>query len=289
MQVQPSQKAITMSNVNSTLVALMGSAASGLADAVKVGKRLESEIFATIVSVTAVSAYRVGRAMLQGATAEEKDKKWGNAFTEFQNHFIAAGNAPFRESDGLAEFKVIEAHIRKSNKAVKEGGDAIPTPYGMVKGYLQACREQKLTKKEHAIAEVQSVSRKLHEDAYTNHADVMRELAGMESLAAIAQKWQEFVTTNYGTSYLSIKARLSAGKASAAKSDDQKLQAAIDLIAGLTDAGELNAIIKKLQARADEMTAAPVAALIAVGAAPAANTDDGVPESDAAYTDRVAA
>lgn len=275
-----------MSNVAQNLVALMNVASAGLSDAVKVGKKLESEIFATILSVTTVSAYRVGNAINQGATAEEKDKKWAHAFAEFQNHFIAAGNAVFRDSEGLQEFRNIKTAIRK--------GEAVSGT--LVRAYIGACREGKLTKKEHAIAEVQAISKKLHEDVAKNHPDMFVTLAAIEELADMAAAWDKFVRENYAGSYIALKAALSGGGAgSAAKTEQQKLDAAVKLLTDLTDAAELTAIIGKLNARLNEMTGVSAAALATMAAKdakpvlPGQDADNDTVESDAAYTDRVAA
>lgn len=249
-----------MSNVNSVLVALMTAGASGLAEAVKIGRKLEGEIFASAVTVSAVAAYRVGRAIVQGETAEEKERKYSNAFAEFQNHYVAQGNHVFRDSEGMQEFKNIKSALRK--------GETVGGP--LVRAYVAACRTAKLSAKEHGIAEVQRFSKKIFDDSFANHSDTLREIANLEDLAAIVARWDRHVKENYGTTYMALKAYFSAGAKPGAQKD--KVADATKLLLDLTDVAELTAIIQKLQKRADEMSAVSVSAVAAAN--PGRKTDE---------------
>jgi hypothetical protein len=269
---------------NGILLALMSAASQGLGEASEKGKKLETAIYSSTLLVSSIAAYRVGRAIAQGATAEEKEKKWSNAFTEFQKHFIAEGNNVWRDSEELPEFKAIKTTIRKKE----------PVNGTQVNGYIGRCRELKLTKKEHGIAEVQSLSKKLFTDVQDNHAHILTELAALDSLAAVAKRWQEFVEANYPTTYYSLKVALSGGGTGKGQTEAEKVKKAVDLLADLTDADQLAEIVARLQRRIDEMTEASVEAIAqmtpkAIILPGQANDEDGVPESDAAYTDRVAA
>jgi hypothetical protein len=253
-----------MSNVNGTLNALMAAAAQGLGESMSQGKKLEVSIYSSTLLVSAVAAYRVGRALAQGATAEEKEKKWSNANAEFQKHFIAQGNAVFRDSDGLDEFKAIQKTLRK--KEVVNGTQ--------VNGYIARCRELKLTKKEHAPAEVQTLSKKLFQDVQDNHPAILTELAALETMAEVATKWAEFVGENYPSTYYSLKVALSAGGTGKSTTEAEKVKKAVDLLESLTDADALTAIVAKLQSRIDEMTQASVEALAQMTPAPIVNRDE---------------
>lgn len=252
-----------MSNANGTLNALMGAAALGLGQATKDGKKLETSIYSCTLLVSSVAAFRIGMAIKNGATAEEKEKKWSNAYAEFQKHLIASGVPVFRESEGLDEFKAIEKTLRK-----KETVNGV-----QVNGYIGRCKELKLTKKEHAPAEVQSLSKKLFEDVKDNHPEMLTKLAGLDSMAEIAKVWAEFIGDNYPSTYYSLKAALNGGGTGKGQTEEQKIKKAVDMLADLTDADMLTDIVKRLQSRIDEMTAASIEALAQMQPAPIVNRD----------------
>jgi hypothetical protein len=251
-----------MSNVNATLSAIVSAGVSALAAAVKTSHKLDGEIYGSALTVAAVAAYRMGREWAKGETAEEKVNKFPNAFAEFQNHYIAAGNAVFRDSEDLQEFRNIKSAIRKK--------EAVGGP--LVRAYTAAAKAAGLTKKEHAIAEVSRFAKKIFEDVRVNHAGLVRDMAASEDVAAVLTMWETHCKSTYGATVYALKAYFQAEKGDGEKADP--IKAAVKKLTELTDVAELTAIIAALQSRADELTSVSVAALTAVKAeAPAADND----------------
>lgn len=251
-----------MSNVNATLTAIISAGVTGLAAAVKTSHKLDGEIYGSALTVAAVAAYRMGREWSKGETAEEKVNKFPNAFAEFQNHYIAAGNAVFRDSDELQEFRNIKSAIRKK--------EAVGGP--LVRAYTAAAKAAGLTKKEHAIAEVSRHAKKIFEDVRVNHPGLVRDMAASEDVAAVLTMWEQHCKSTYGATVYALKAYFATEKDGAEKADP--IKAAVKKLTELTDVAELTAIIKALQERADELTSVSVASLAAVGAKPAAAPAD---------------
>jgi hypothetical protein len=246
-----------MSNVNSVLVAIMNAGVTDLAKAVKTSRTLDGLIYSSAAMISAVAAYRIGRAWNLGETAEVKETKFSNALTEFQMHYITAGNPVWRESEDLPEFKAVAREAgRKEVDKIKLGA--------AVRAYAAACKAAKLTKKEHAIAEVQRFAKKIVDDAAANHAGFMKEIAAKENVQEILEVWKEFVAKHYGTSIYSLAAYFKApAKVKAPGAPVDIMSESIDNLLKLTSVEEIAAMIKKLQARKDELEAASIAAIAA--------------------------
>jgi hypothetical protein len=257
-----------MSNVNSVLVAVMSAGVTALAAAVKTSHKLDGQIYGSAATISAVAAYRIGKAWNLGETADVKETKFSNAMREFQNHYIAAGNAVWRDSDELPEFKAVtrEANRKEVNKI--ELGNK-------VRAYEAAVKAAKLTKKEHAIAEVQRFAKKIVDHAATNHADFLKELGRKENVAEIIQVWSEFVAKEYGTTVYALAANFKApAKTKPPGEAVDVMESAVTKLLELTSVEELAAMIKRLQARKDELEGASIAALAIVNAGKAAETAD---------------
>lgn len=253
-----------MSNVNSTLAALVSTGVAALAAAVKTSHKLDGEIYGSALTVSAIAAYRMGREWAKGETAEEKVNKFPNALAEFQNHYIAAGNAVFRDSKDLPEFKNIERALRRK--------EAVGGP--LVRAYTAAAKAAGLTKKEHAIAEVSRFAKKIFEDVRVNHPGLVRDMAASEDTATVLKLWQDHCRDTYGATVYALRAFFSKDPAAAGEKPDA-IKAAEKRLADLTDAAELTAIVKRLQSRIDELTGTMSMATAAAnaGTAPAADND----------------
>jgi hypothetical protein len=236
-------------SMNAAQNVLMSSTVAALAGAVKTSHKLDGEIYGSSLMVAVIAAYRMGREWAKGETAEEKVNKFPNAYAEFENHYIAAGNAVYRDSDELQEFRNIKSAIRKKESV---GGP-------LVRAYKAAAKAAGLTKKEHAIAEVSRFAKKIFEDVRVNHPGLVRDMAASEDTAVILKMWQDHCATTYGATVYALKAYFTAEKADGEKADP--IKAAEKKLADLTDVAELTAIIARLQARADELTGAVTLAL----------------------------
>jgi hypothetical protein len=257
-------------SMNAAQTVLLSSTVAALADAVKTSHKLDGQIYGSSLMVAAIAAYRMGREWAKGETAEEKVNKFPNAYAEFQNHYIAAGNAVFRDSEDLQEFRNIKSALRKK--------EAVGGP--LVRAYTAAAKAAGFTKKEHAIAEVSRFAKKIFEHVRVNHAGLVRDMAASEDTAAILKMWEEHCKSTYGATVYALRAYFSAEKGEGEKVDP--IKAATDKLLKLTDAAELTAVIKALQARADELTGAVSMALAPKPAAPAANDADQTSEERAA-------
>jgi hypothetical protein len=246
-------------SMNAAQTVLMSSAVTALAGAVKTSHKLDGEIYGSALMVSVIAAYRMGREWSKGETAEEKVNKFPNAYAEFENHYIAAGNPVFRDSEDLQEFRNIKSAIRKK--------EAVGGP--LVRAYKAAASAAGLKKKEHAIAEVSRYAKKIFEDVRVNHPGLVRDMAASEDTAAILAMWDAHCRSTYGATVYALKAYFAKDTDGAEKADP--IKAAVKKLTDLTDVAELTDIIRQLQARADELTGAVSMATAPKAAAPAAN------------------
>jgi len=241
-----------MAIVSATLTALINTGVAGLSEAVKTQQKLDGQIYTSILSIVAVATYRTGKSWAQGETADVKEQKFNNAALEFENHYIAAGNHVFRESEELPEFKAIKSAVRKKE----------PVTGAMQRMYRAAAKQAGKSKKEHAIAEVIRFSRKVVDDMATNHAGTIRELAALEDAANVVKVVTEFVRDHYGSTTYAMRAYFADGKGTKAAVDPVAKAAATLL--EITDVAELAAIIDKLNARKAELAGSITVATAAV-------------------------
>ncbi|WP_298962273.1 hypothetical protein [uncultured Methylobacterium sp.] len=233
-----------MAIVSTTLAALISSGVAGLADAVKTQKQLDGQIYTSVLSIVAVAAFRTGKSWGQGDTADVKDQKFNNAALEFENHYIAAGNHVFRDSEALPEFRNIKTALRKKQPE--------PITGAMIRAYKAAAKAAGLSKKEHAIAEVIRFSRKIFDDMTTNHAGAVRDLSDLEDAANVVKTVENFVRDNYGATVYALRAYFQGGKGDGKGSADP-VEKATKALLEITDVAELAAIIDKLNARKAEL------------------------------------
>jgi hypothetical protein len=246
-----------IATVATTLAAIMSLGVTGLASAVKTSHKLEDEIYANAATVAAIAAYRTGAAWSRGETADEKETKFNNAYKEFENKYIAAGNHTYRDSSDLKEFQNIAATCRKRT-------DNVPSR-AQIDAYIAASKAAGFTRKEPAIAEVSRYAKKMFEDTRANHPGVIRDMAGSTDSGVVMAKWTKHIADTYGTCMAAVRAYFKVSGDDKAKADP--IEAATEKLLGLTDATELAAIIKKLQLRADELTGSVSFATVTVNAA----------------------
>jgi hypothetical protein len=265
-----------MSNtVNTVLAAVMSAGVSALAAAVRTSHKLDGQIYGSAVTVAAVAAYRIGKAWNAGDLADVKETKFANAKREFLNHYVAEGNAVFRDSESLKEFQ----SVKRNKDAAKVGP--------LVRAYFAAAKAAGFSKQEHAIAEVGRYSKKIVDDMAANHADFMKSLGLKENVAEILKVFGEFVATNYGTTVYALQAYFKTEpKAKDKGAPVDVMEASVTKLLEITSVEELAAMIKRLQARKDELEGASIAALALVNAGVAAETPDTAGEVEA---DRLAA
>ncbi|TXM69678.1 hypothetical protein [Methylobacterium sp. WL120] len=248
-----------MSNVNTVLAAVMSAGVSALAAAVKTSHKLDGQIYGSAVTVSAIAAYRIGKAWNLGEEAEVKETKFANAKREFINHFVAEGNALYRDSESLKEFQ----SIKRNRDAAKVGP--------LVRAYFAAAKAAGFSKQEHAIAEVGRYAKKIVDDMAKNHAGFMKTLGAKENVAEILKVFGEFVAENYGTTIYALAAYFKADpKAKEDGASDPMEKATLKLLE-ITSVEELAATIKRLQGRLDELSNGVAAAIVASDAHAAQN------------------
>lgn len=265
-----------MSNLPAVLSTVLASGVSQMASAVKSQKAMEGHIYSNVLTITLIAVVRTGRAWALGDAADVSETKISSAIAEFENAYIAAGHHIFRGSEDLKEFLAV-----KRNKDKNLAGP-------LQRAYRAAAKAANMTKKEHAIAEVQNFAKKIFKDMVTNHAGTIRDLSKKENAAELVKVWQEFVELNYASTYNSLKAFFgNAPKANTGGAD--KVKAALETLVALTDHAEITAMIQRLQARADELAAAVTIATEAVNAGRDAETPDTASEDVAPEAERIAA